>query len=164
MFCALYEAAMATKPLWTTLSPDTTERESLSSAEMRGVRLHVRCRRHHRSAQPLGRENRQRVASATKLSSLDYWFPFGKHSQGNDTCSCPMIKAEICKIFQSKEMKQLTWSLKGLGYLNTKEWGKMMACGRCWCVSHVRGHVFSFLLWNTAIIIAPWAGGGGSRL
>lgn len=80
---------------------------------------------------------------------------WGNTSQGNYTCSFPHAPKEaFTKVFKTHKWKNLYIYLKGLGHLNTKEWGKKKDK---WVdhvdVCHMCGSASSLRIWNIGVTI-----------
>lgn len=147
---------MATKALWTTGSPDTSQWERPNSAETQ--RSKPMC------VLPMALQigsafQRRKLAVCRQCSSAARPFGLIDSTLGNafwrnNTCSFPHAsKKTLAKTFKTKKRNHL--SLKGLGHRNTKGWDIRTGCGACWHVSRVYECVFSFLIWNMGIMSVP---------
>lgn len=129
---------MATKALWTTGSPDTSQWERPNSAETQ--RSEPMC------VLPMASQigsafQRRKLALCRQCSSAARPFGLIDSTLGNafwrnNTCSFPHAsKKTLAKTFKTKKQNHL--SLKGLGHLNTKGWDirtgwwSMLTCVTC---------------------------------
>lgn len=114
---------MATKALWTTGSPDTSQWERPDSAETQGSKAMCVLLMALQIGSAFPKRKlaacRQRSAAVCPFGLIDS--TLGNAFWGDYTCSFPHAsKKTPAKIFKTKTWNNL--SLKGLGHLNTKGW------------------------------------------